>query len=250
MWRASDSCSRCPVPKEKRRTLATPSDSASHILLVDDDRRIRELVASYLAGHGFRVTAAASADEARQRMRGLAFDLVVLDIMMKGQTGIEFAQVVRREANAVPILMLSALAQTEDRIKGLSAGGDDYLPKPFEPMELLLRIQSILRRHRRAPPAGNEVSFGRCKFNPARGELRRDGAIVKLTSRERDLLRTFTEHAGKAVARSDLMRPGGQENARTIDVQINRLRRKIETDPGTPVYLQTVHGEGYTLYVD
>ncbi len=233
-----------------RYALATPSDTALHILLVDDDRRIRELVASYLAGHGFRVTAAASADEARQRMRGLSFDLVVLDIMMKGQTGIEFAQVVRREANAVPILMLSALAQTEDRIKGLAAGGDDYLSKPFEPMELLLRIQSILRRHRPAAPAGDEIRFGRCKFNPARGELRRDGEIVKLTSRERDLLRMFAERPGKAVARSELMRPGVEENARTIDVQINRLRRKIETDPGTPVYLQTIRGEGYTLYVD
>jgi two-component system phosphate regulon response regulator OmpR len=183
-------------------------------------------------------------------MRGLAFDLVVLDIMMKGQNGIEFTQSLRREANAVPILMLSALAETGDRIKGLASGGDDYLSKPFEPMELLLRIQSILRRHRLTAPVAGEIKFGRCKFSPARGELRRDGEIVRLTTRERDLLRLFAERAGKAVARIDLMQPGSEENARTIDVQINRLRRKIESDPGTPVYLQTVRGQGYTLHID
>ena len=183
-------------------------------------------------------------------MRGLAFDLVVLDIMMKGQTGIEFTQAMRREANAVPILMLSALAEPGDRINGLVSGGDDYLSKPFEPLELLLRIQSILRRHRAVAPVNGEIKFGRCKFSLARGELRRDGDIVKLTTRERDLLRFFAERAGKTVARNDLMQPGAEENARTIDVQINRLRRKIETDPGTPVYLQTVRGQGYALYID
>lgn len=207
-------------------------------------------MASYLTGCGYRVTAAASADEARERMRGLAFDLVVLDIMMKGQSGIEFTQDMRREANAVPILMLSALAESGDRIKGLASGGDDYLSKPFEPMELLLRIQSILRRHRQGTPAGGEIKFGRCKFSLARGELRRDGEIVRLTTRERDLLRLFAERAGKTVARNDLMQPGAEENARTIDVQINRLRRKIEANPGTPVYLQTVRGQGYTLHID
>jgi two-component system phosphate regulon response regulator OmpR len=207
-------------------------------------------VASYLASHGFRVTAAASADEAHARMRGLTFDLVVLDIMMKGQTGIEFAQSLRGQENTVPILMLSALAETSDRIKGLASGGDDYLPKPFEPMELLLRIQSILRRRRTGTPAGGEIRFGRCRFSVARGELRRDGELVRLTGRERDLLRLFAQRSGRTVTRNDLMQPGAEENARTIDVQINRLRRKIESDPANPVYLQTVRGQGYTLHVD
>jgi two-component system phosphate regulon response regulator OmpR len=207
-------------------------------------------VASYLTGHGFRVTTAASAQEARERMRGLVFDLVVLDIMMKGQTGIEFAQSMRSEDNSVPILMLSALAETSDRIRGLASGGDDYLAKPFEPMELLLRIQSILRRRRAAAPAAGEIRFGRCRFSLTRGELRRDGEIVRLTTRERDLLRLFAERSGKTVARNDLMQPGSDENARTIDVQINRLRRKIENDPANPVYLQTVRGRGYTLHID
>lgn len=183
-------------------------------------------------------------------MRGLAFDLVVLDIMMKGQNGIEFTQAMRREANTVPILMLSALAETDDRIRGLASGSDDYLAKPFEPRELLLRILSILRRHQPVMPAASEIRFGRCRFSLARGELRRDGQVVRLTTRERDLLRFFAERAGKTVTRSDLVPPGSEENARTIDVQINRLRRKIEIDPSNPVYLQTLRGKGYILYTD
>jgi two-component system phosphate regulon response regulator OmpR len=183
-------------------------------------------------------------------MRGLVFDLVVLDIMMKGQNGIEFAQSIRNDENAVPILMLSALADTGDRIRGLASGGDDYLPKPFEPMELLLRIQSLLRRRRPAGAGGGEVRFGRCRFSLSRGELRRDGKVVRLTTRERDLLRMFAERPGKTVARDDLKRPGANENARTIDVQINRLRRKIESDPAAPLHLQTVRGQGYALHID
>jgi two-component system phosphate regulon response regulator OmpR len=226
------------------------TDRASHILIVDDDRRIRELLSSFLAEHGYRVTAAVSALDARKKMMGLAFDLIVLDIMMKGETGIELTRALRGDENPVPILMLSALADSSDRIKGLSSGSDDYLPKPFEPMELLLRIQSILRRQQARVEARDEVRFGPCTFQVSRGELRREGRPVKLTSRERDLLRQLVERAGEPIDRRDLMQNALEENARTIDVQINRLRRKIESDPAAPIYLQTIRGAGYALYLD
>ena len=225
-------------------------DITPHVLVVDDDRRIRELITSFLSGHGLRVTAAASAAEARERMRGLAFDLIVLDIMMKEETGIELTRSIRAAKNSVPILLLSALSDAPDRVNGLASGSDDYLPKPFEPMELLLRIRSILRRSDRTTRSGEEVRFGACTFHLGRGELRRNGAAVRLTTRERELLRLFVERAGTTIGRTELMHPGTEENARTIDVQINRLRRKIEADPAAPVYLQTIRGAGYTLYLD
>jgi two-component system, OmpR family, phosphate regulon response regulator OmpR len=230
--------------------MAEMGDITPHILVVDDDRRIRELIASFLSGHGLRVTAAASAAEARERMRGLAFDLIVLDIMMKGETGIELTRSIRAERNSVPILLLSALSDAPDRVNGLASGSDDYLPKPFDPMELLLRIRSILRRSDGTTRLGEEVRFGTCTFHLGRGELRRNGAAVRLTTRERELLRLFAEKAGTTIGRTELMHPGTEENARTIDVQINRLRRKIEADPAAPVYLQTIRGAGYTLYID
>jgi two-component system phosphate regulon response regulator OmpR len=229
--------------------MTIPSDQANHILVVDDDRRIRELLTTFLTEHGYRVTAAVSAPDARRKMRGLAFDLIVLDIMMKGETGLELTQALRREANAIPILMLSALADSTDRIKGLASGSDDYLPKPFEPMELLLRIRSILRRQDQRDEMKDEVRFGPCTFHVDRGELRRDGRPVRLTSRERELLRLLIGRAGEPIDRRDLSN-GNEENARTIDVQINRLRRKIEADPTAPIYLQTIRGAGYTLYLD
>ena len=184
-------------------------------------------------------------------MRGLAFDLIVLDIMMKGETGLEFAKSLRDGGNAVPVLMLSALAEPSDRIAGLATGSDDYLIKPFEPRELLLRIRNILKRNAPAlPEAVAEVRFGPCLFQIERGELRREGAMVKLTSRERELLRLLAQRAGEPVSRAELMLPGAEETARSVDVQINRLRRKIEADPAEPQYLQTIRGSGYTLMTD
>ncbi len=225
--------------------------SEHHLLIVDDDRRIRELLRSYLIGEGFFVSLAASAAEARDKMRGLMFDLIVLDIMMKGETGLEFAKSLRHAGNGVPVLMLSALAEPSDRIAGLATGSDDYLVKPFEPRELLLRIQNILKRNARAQPEPlGEVRFGACIFQIERGELRREGAMVKLTSREREMLRLLAQRVGEPVARADLMLPGAEETARSVDVQINRLRRKIEIDPAQPQYLQTVRGSGYTLMAD
>jgi two-component system phosphate regulon response regulator OmpR len=219
-------------------------------LVVDDDRRIRELLKSYLAENGFRVTVAESAKAARERMRGLAFDLMVLDIMMPGENGIALTQSLRGGEAAVPILMLSARSDTGDRIAGLQAGSDDYLAKPFEPRELLLRIRNLLRRAAPAAVEASDVSFGGCTFNLPRGELRRGGELIKLTSREKELLRLLARRPGQPVARNELTPPGTEDSARSIDVQINRLRRKIESDPANPVYLQTIRGSGYALHLD
>ena len=230
--------------------MATLIDGAPHILIVDDDRRIRELITSFLTGHGFRVSAAANAAEARERMRGLTFDCLVLDIMMAGESGIELTRAIRGHNNRIPILLLSALGETHDRVNGLESGSDDYLSKPFEPIELLLRIRNILGRSSHSAAHSGAVRFGVCTFHVGRGELRKEGELVRLTSRERELLRLFVERSGHPVSRNELMKDAADENARTIDVQINRLRRKIEPDPASPIYLQTIRGAGYTLYLD
>ena len=223
---------------------------AQHILVVDDDRRIRELIKSYLMENGFLVSVAGTAAEARERMRGLTFDLLVLDIMMPGETGLTFTKSLRSESRDVPILMLSALTDTDDRIAGLATGSDDYLAKPFEPRELLLRIKNLLRRVGVAAPAKTDVRFGGFQFNVSRGELRKNGDLVRLTSGEKDLLRMLSHKSGTPLSRLELSQPGSEESARSVDVQINRLRQKIESDPANPVYLQTVRGAGYALYVD
>jgi two-component system phosphate regulon response regulator OmpR len=227
-------------------------DDAPHVLVVDDDRRIRELIKSFLATNGFRVTTAATAAEARERMRGLAFDLAIVDVMMPGETGVSLTRSLRAENNAIPVLILSALGETEERVAGLEAGGDDYLPKPFDPRELLLRLRGLLRRSPAVPPppVEGDVKFGPCRFNLARGELRRDNEVVRLSARERDMLRTLVQKAGQPVSRTELQAPGNDESARSVDVQVNRLRRKIEDNPAVPVYLQTVRGSGYILHLD
>ena len=223
---------------------------APHILVVDDDRRLRQLLKTYLAENGFRVSAAANAKEARAGLEGLMFDLIVLDVMMPGESGLTLTQALRETNNKVPILMLSALADTDNRIDGLAAGSDDYLSKPFEPRELLLRIQNLLRRAAPVAIAPLEARFGVFIFNSQRGELRKEGELVRLTTREREYLRLLAARAGEPVSRSELSPPGAEDSARSVDVQINRLRQKIEADPSNPVYLQTVRGAGYVLQLN
>lgn len=225
-------------------------DETAHILVVDDDRRIRQLLQSYLTEHGFRVSVAATAAEARQRMEGIVYDLLVLDIMMPGESGLQFTQALRREGFGVPVLLLSALADASDRISGLEHGSDDYLPKPFEPRELLLRVQNLLRRSETAVRIRSEVFFGGFTFSLRRGELRKEGELVRLTTRERDFLRLLAGRPGTAMGRAELAPAGSEEGARSVDVQINRLRQKIEADPSNPVFLQTVRGAGYVLHID
>ncbi len=221
-----------------------------HILVVDDDRRIRELLRSFLSQSGYLVSVASDAAEARKRIDGMVFDLMVLDVMMPGESGLSLAADLRTDRPETPILMLSALSDTEDRIRGLASGSDDYLAKPFEPRELLLRIQNLLRRSVPSTATAKMVSFGDCVFSVANGELSRAGERVRLTSGEKELLRILLRSAGKPVSRYDLVQPGSDENARSVDVQINRLRQKIEADPANPMCLQTIRGAGYVLVVD
>jgi two-component system phosphate regulon response regulator OmpR len=227
-------------------------DDAPHLLVVDDDRVIRQTLARYLTNNGYRVTTAENARAARKKLDGLTFDLLILDVMMPGETGFELARAIRQgeagPAAAVPILMLTARSDLSDRITGLEIGADDYLAKPFEPRELLLRIGGILRRAMPAPqPVVESVKFGDFHFQLARLELKKGEEIVRLTDREKEMLRVLAVKPGETVPRYDLAAPGGDINERTVDVQVNRLRRKIEVDPTNPVHLQTVRGIGYRL---
>lgn len=222
-----------------------------HILVVDDDTRLRELLRTFLSKNGFRVTVASQAAEARERLGVLDFDLIVLDVMMPGQTGLDFAAEIRR-SDDVPILMLTAMGDTKDRIAGLETGVDDYLGKPFEPRELLLRIQNVLKRNRTvAAPTGEPqrlVVFGPFQFDHELGELTNKGKRLSLTDAETALLRVFTTRLGEVLSRETLCKSVGLAvNERAIDVQVTRLRRKIEPDPSFPRYLRTVRGQGYRL---
>lgn len=227
-----------------------PADDAPHLLVVDDDTRIRDLLKQYLSSNGFRVTVAASADDARSKLSGLDFDLLILDVMMPGESGIELTRALRNDKQ-VPILMLTALSETESRVSGLEAGADDYLPKPFDPRELILRVNNILRRGGpAATPKVEQIVFGPYTFQIPRRELKCSGKSVKLTDREQDILALFAERAGETIPRQELISGDATVGERTIDVQINRLRRKIEEDPANPVWLQTVRGVGYRLSVE
>ncbi|MBM3528295.1 MAG: response regulator transcription factor [Alphaproteobacteria bacterium] len=226
-----------------------PADDAPHLLLVDDDRRIRDLLSRYLSSEGYRITTAETAAVARAKLASLSFDLLILDVMMPGETGFEFARSIR-QTSTVPILMLTARDAAESRIVGLEIGADDYVAKPFEPRELSLRIASILRRAKpAAAPLPETLRFGEFVFHVGRAELRRGDEVVRLTDREREMLGVLASQPGETVPRAALAGNGGTVNERAVDVQINRLRRKIERDPTNPLIVQTVRGIGYRLVV-
>jgi two-component system phosphate regulon response regulator OmpR len=235
-----------PAPSARKN----PADDAPHLLIVDDDRRIRDLLSRFLAQEGYRVSTADDAAEARAKLQGLHFDLLILDVMMPGETGFELAKSLRQHST-VPILILTARDETEMRIEGLEIGADDYVAKPFEPRELSLRIANILKRAQPAaltPP--ESVRFGQFVFHIARGELRRGEEFVHLTDREREMLAILARQPGETVPRSGLAGNGNSPvSERAVDVQINRLRRKIERDPANPLIVQTVRGIGYRLVV-
>ena len=229
---------------------AAPNRADPHLLVVDDDERLRALLQRYLSTNGYRVSAAASAAEARALMAGMAFDLLILDVMMPGESGLDLTKQVRA-ASTVPILMLTARGESADRIAGLELGADDYLPKPFEPRELLLRVGSLLRRvvPPEAAPA-QPVKMGEALFDPEGARLTRGGKPVRLTSAEAALMQLFAANPGRTYSRLDLCQKLGVALERSIDVQVTRLRRKIEEDPKLPLYLQTVRGVGYVLVPD
>ena len=237
----------------------TPADPKAHLLVVDDDERIRGLLQKFLMRHGFLVTIARSAGQARRLLAGLDFDLVVLDVMMPGEDGIELTRDLRRRM-AVPILLLTARGETASRIEGFEAGADDYLVKPFEPKELLLRINAILRRvpQARVEPGPRVLHLGAVRYDIDRGELWRGTEPVRLTATEAQLMRILAAAPGQPVGRDRLVgdltpedEVAAEKNSdRAVDVQITRLRRKIESDPKQPRYLQTVRGSGYMLAPD
>ncbi|MHA1568021.1 MAG: response regulator [Alphaproteobacteria bacterium] len=225
-------------------------DEAAHLLIVDDDARLRDLLRKFLSENGYRVTMAADAADARTRLAGIAFDLIVLDVMMPGESGLELTASLRTRSD-VPVLLLTARGETEHRIAGLESGADDYLAKPFEPRELLLRIGTILRRTAAQQGAPGELRMGEVSFDPARGDLRKGETHLHLTSAERALLLVFAARPGVVIDREALMAESGVSGGtRSIDVQITRLRRKIEPDHRLPRYLQTVRGQGYVLRPD
>jgi two-component system phosphate regulon response regulator OmpR len=226
----------------------------AHLLIIDDDERIRGLLQKFLIRHGFWVTAARDAEHARRILSGLEFDMIVMDVMMPGEDGISLTRSLREGGVSTPILLLTAKGETEDRISGLEAGADDYLAKPFEPKELLLRINAILRRvpADTALNAGPKVlHLGPVRYNVERGEMWRGEELVRLTATESSLMKIFSSCVNEPVSRAklveDLGRDTGQAQERAVDVQITRLRRKIEEDPKQPRYLQTVRGAGYML---
>ena len=225
-----------------------------HLLVVDDDARLRELLRRYLTDQGFRVTTAVSAAEARQKLAGFAFDLLIVDVMMPGEDGYAFTKSLR-QVSSIPILMLTAMAEASNRVTGLERGADDYVVKPFEPRELVLRIRNILQRAARepeaAPATAAELRFGAYRLDLKRGELFRDAEPVRLTAAELALLLALARQAGEPLSRGDLaLEPGLSGNLRRVDVQMTRLRRKLESDPKFPRYLQTVRGTGYVLKPD
>jgi len=228
----------------------------AHLLIVDDDERIRDLLRKFLIRNGFLVSVARDAAHARRVLAGLEFDLIVMDVMMPGEDGVSLTRSLR-ETLGTPILLLTARGETEHRIAGLEAGADDYLAKPFEPKELLLRINAILRRMPDIPAAQTVpkiLSLGPIRYDIERGEMWRGEDLVRLTATENQLMRIFSACPGEPVSRAklveDLGRDRGQAQERAVDVQITRLRRKIETDPKQPRYLQTVRGAGYMLAPD
>ncbi len=224
-------------------------DGQRHLLVVDDDDRIRDLLKQYLSRHGFRVTTAAHAAAARRLMELLDFDLMIVDVMMPGEDGFSFTGWVRKQGDT-PVLILTARGLPNDRIEGLSLGADDYLAKPFEPQELLLRVEAVLRRAGPKPSGPRRISLGAFEFDMERSELSKDGQPVRLTEAEGALLKLLAQHAHAAVDRLDLARGSADGTGRAVDVQVTRLRRKIETDPRNPRYLQTVRGVGYMLAPD
>lgn len=229
----------------------TDPDDIPHVLVVDDDTRLRELLRRFLAENDFRVTTAANAADARGRMNGLVFDLIVLDIMMPNESGLEFTESIRTTSD-VPILLLTARGEPDDRIDGLERGADDYLSKPFEPRELVARIRTILRR---VPPDGTrksrEITLGDCRFDMHRGELHGPDGLVRLTNAEVRLMQVLASSPGTLISREELtQRSEFSGNVRAVDVQVTRLRRKIEPNPRQPRYLQTVRGQGYVLQPD
>ncbi|MFZ4124483.1 MAG: response regulator [Rickettsiales bacterium] len=224
--------------------------TAQHVLVVDDDDRLRQLLQQYLSEQGYHISTAADTKQADQLMKVFALDAVVLDVMMPGEQGTEYARRLKREGRDVPVLMLTARGEQDERIEGLEAGAEDYLAKPFAPRELALRLEKLIARTQKQTPS-NTVRFGPYKFHLDTGRLLHQDGPVYLTTSEQACLKILAQHAGQPVARERMAALiGDVHNERSIDVQINRLRKKVETNPSKPAFIQTIRHEGYVLYTD
>ncbi len=221
----------------------------AHILIVDDDNRIRNLLRTYLVDHQYVVSIAKDTKQARELLETFNIDLIILDIMMPNETGIEFAQILRRTSN-IAILMLTAMGDVEERIAGLKSGADDYIAKPFEPRELLIRIEKLINRTKYLRKALNNciIYFGQIEYDVVNNTLSKNGIHIVLSSGESKLLNILIDNLGVAIDRQELARLCGDINERSIDVQITRLRNKIELDPKKPKFIQTIRGQGYILF--
>lgn len=222
-------------------------DNVRHLLVVDDDTRIRDLLSRFLCEHGYYISTAKDVKSANALLKQYIFDLLVVDVMMPGESGIEFTNELRK-TSPVPVLMLTAMGEVEDRITGLSAGADDYLAKPFEPRELLLRIQNIINRTSMDQTASPHIRFGSCSFDLQTGSLNKNGSLVTLTTTETDILRMLCQHINRELSREILAHHLSGINERSVDVLITRLRNKIEDNPKQPTLLKTIRGKGYVLY--
>ncbi|MGB6229583.1 MAG: response regulator transcription factor [Litorimonas sp.] len=222
--------------------------SDTHVLVIDDDDRIRDLLSRYLGRAGYRVSSARDAADARAKMGGLAYDLLIVDVMMPGEDGMELVASLRNHMD-IPMILLTAKGDPSDRIRGLKAGADDYVAKPFEPEELLLRIDAILRRTGRKT-VSDRIRFGPFEYNLQNGVLQRDGETVRLTTSESTLLDLLARQGGGTVSRYVLSENVNGESERAVDVQMTRLRRKLEDDPSEPRHLLTVRGKGYRLVAE
>ena len=222
--------------------------SIFHILVVDDDDRIRELVKQYLEENNFIVTTAIDAFEAKKKLDIIKFDILILDIMMPGKSGLSFTEELKKK-NSTPIILLTAKGETIDRIKGLEVGADDYLGKPFEPKELLLRIRNILNKTKK-PIVPNEIYIGNSLINLKKLQIKKNAKIIKINPQEKKVLEKMLESPGKIFSRNDIGKIINISKERTIDVIITRLRQKIENNPKNPKYLQTIRGSGYALWIE
>ena len=221
----------------------------THILVVDDDERLRDLLSDYLSAHSFLVTVASSALEARKLQEYMVFDVMILDVMMPGETGMEYLQDFRKQNTTTPVLMLTAMGESQDRIKGLTIGADDYLAKPFEPQELLLRLRNLLKRSEISNKS-TVLRFGAFTYDILKDELKHHDEVIHLTTSERQFLRFFGQNPNRLISRDELLAClGDTDNERAVDVQVTRLRKKIEQDQKHPIYLQTIRGKGYIFKV-
>jgi two-component system phosphate regulon response regulator OmpR len=224
-------------------------DKLPHILIVDDDNRILKLLKKFLSQNGFLVSTSASATEATNQLANFVYDLIILDVMMPEITGIEFAQTIKTSGGITPIVMLTALCEPEDRIRGLEAGASDYVTKPFEPRELLIRINNLIQSHNRYKKEQEIIKFGNNSYNLTSKIFLQNDVDIKLSSAEKNLLEILLQSENAVISRKELSRQLGNVNLRSIDVQIVRLRNKLESDPKNPRFLKTIRNKGYALYI-